>query len=192
MKTKLTPLLLAASLGLTGATAILVSGCAGDKYSRSTGEYIDDKTVISRVNSALHDNAEYKFESVQVASFKGNVQLSGFVDSEAQKYNAAKIAKTVQGVRDVENDITVGNSTSTTTGQYIDDKSLTHRVNNALGDNQEYKFNEVNVTCQQGTAQLSGFVNTKDQKSQAGDIAKNVPGVKDVVNNISVKDSLNQ
>jgi hyperosmotically inducible protein len=179
-------------LGLAAAGALFTTGCAGNRYDRSTGEYIDDKSVDSRVKDALHDNAEYKFDGVQVACFKGTVQLSGFVDSEAQKYNASKIAKTVQGVRDVENNITVGSGGTRSTGEYIDDKSLSSRVNHALNENQTYKFDQVSVTSMKGTVQLSGFVNTADQKSQAGDITKNVPGVQDVVNNITVKDSLSQ
>lgn len=194
MKTKisLNSLGLAVALAVSGVSGLLFTGCAGDRYNRSTGEYIDDHSITARVNDALHKNAEYKFDSVQVACFKGNVQLSGFVDSEAQKYNAAKIAKTVEGVRDVENDITVGKGTSRSTGEYIDDKSLTRRVNHALNDNQEYKFGQVTVTSMQGAVQLSGFVNKAEDKTEAGDIVKNVPGVKAVENNISVKDALNQ
>jgi hyperosmotically inducible protein len=182
------------TLCLTLSTAAVVAtftGCvAGDRYNRSTGEYIDDKSVNSRVKDALNDNPEYKFEGVNVTSFKGTVQLSGFVDSWAQKIDAAHIAKQVQGVKDVENDITVKSSNDTTTGEYIDDKSLTARVKDALNDNPGYKFEEVNVTALKGTVQLSGFVNTADQKAKAGDMAKQVQGVQDVENNIAVKDKL--
>ncbi len=184
---------LAVALALSGVCGLWLTGCAGDRYNRSTGEYIDDHTITSHVSDALHNNSEYKFDTVQVACFKGNVQLSGFVDSEAQKYNAAKITKTVQGVRDVENDITVGGkNTSRSTGEYIDDKSLTQRVNHALNGSQDYKFGQVNVTSLQGTVQLSGFVDKAEDKTEAGDIVKNVPGVKAVENNITVKDTLNQ
>lgn len=193
MKTKfcLSTLRLAVFLVLSGTSAVLITGCAGDKYSRSTGEYIDDKTITTRVDKALHDSTEYKLSSVQVVVFKGTVQLSGFVDGQAQKDGAAQIAKNVEGVRAVQNDITVGNA-GAGASESDSDKSLSRLVNRALSNNQEYKFDQVNITCQQGTAQLSGFVNTSDQKSQAGDIAKNVPGVKDVVNNITVKDKLGQ
>jgi hyperosmotically inducible protein len=192
MKTQTNSLWLALGLGfLTAVIVATFTGCvAGDRYNRSTGEYIDDKSIKSRVTEALNDNPEYKFEVVNVTSFKGTVQLSGFVDTWAQKLNAAKIAKQVQGVRDVENDITVKSSSDSTTGEYIDDKSLTSRVNSALGDNPEYKFEEVSVTTLKGTAQLSGFVNTAEQKAKAGNVVKQVQGVQNVVNNIIVKDKL--
>ena len=100
---------LALALGLSAGSAILVTitGCAGDPYKRSTGEYIDDKTLSMRVTSALHDNADYKFDDVDVTALKGTLQLSGFVNTSDQKKQAAKIAKEVQGVTDVENSITV-------------------------------------------------------------------------------------
>lgn len=191
MKTQANNLCLALCLSLSTAAAVATfTGCAGDRYNRSTGEYIDDKSVDSRVKDALSDNPEYKFEGVNVTVFKGTVQLSGFVDTYAQKYNASSIAKKVEGVRDVENDITVKSDSDRSTGQYVDDKSLTSRVNSALANNPDYKFEEVNVTTYKGTVQLSGFVNTSDQKTKAGDIAKQVQGVQDVVNNITVKDKL--
>lgn len=191
MKNQANNLCLALCLSLSTAAAIATfTGCAGDRYNRSTGEYIDDKSVDSRVKDALNDNAEYKFEGVNVTAFKGTVQLSGFVDTYAQKYNASSIAKKVEGVRDVENDITVKSDGDRSTGEYVDDKSLTARVNSALNNNAEYKFEQVNVTAFKGTVQLSGFVNTADQKTKAGEIAKQVQGVKDIANNITVKDKM--
>ncbi len=85
----------------------LVSGCAGDRYHQSTGEQIDDHAVSMRVKSALSNDALYKYEDVQVITFKGTVQLSGFVDTSAQKSRAADLAKGVEGVKDVENNIAV-------------------------------------------------------------------------------------
>jgi len=82
-------------------------GCAGNSYKRSTGEYIDDKAINSRVRSALSDNAEYKFKDVNVTTFRGTVQLSGFVVSSDQKRKAGEIADHVQGVKNVENNVTV-------------------------------------------------------------------------------------
>jgi hyperosmotically inducible protein len=191
MKTQANSLCLALCLSLSTAASVSVfTGCAGDRYNRSTGEYIDDKSIGLRVRDALNDNPEYKFNDVNVVSFKGTVQLSGFVDSSAQKNDATRIAGQVQGVKNVVDNITVKGSGDSATGQYVDDKSLTSRVHDALGNNGEYKFEEVNVTVFKGTVQLSGFVNTLDQKTKAGEIARQVQGVQDVVNNITVKDKL--
>lgn len=85
----------------------LVSGCAGDRYHQSTGEAIDDTGMSIRVKSALSNNADYKYEGVSVKTFKGTVQLSGFVDTNDQKKRAADLAKGVEGVKDVENNISI-------------------------------------------------------------------------------------
>ena len=84
-----------------------VTGCAGDRYHQSTGEAIDDHAISMRVKDALSNNNEYKFDGVDVKTFKGTVQLSGFVDTSAQKSEAADLAKNVQDVKDVVNNITV-------------------------------------------------------------------------------------
>ena len=78
----------------------VVTGCAGDRYHESTGESIDDSGTTMRVRKhALGEDAEYKYSDVKVTTFKGTVQLSGFVDTSAQKSRAADIAKNVEGVK---------------------------------------------------------------------------------------------
>lgn len=86
---------------------ILSSGCAGDRYHQSTGEAIDDSGTSMRVRSALGNDTQYKYADVSVKTFKRTVQLSGFVNTSAQKSRAADLAKGVEGVKDVENNITV-------------------------------------------------------------------------------------
>ena len=87
-----------------------LTGCAGDRYTQSTGEKIDDKADSSRVRAALSDDTQYKYENVKVQTFKGVVQLSGFVNSRDQKNRAGDLAKKVTGVKEVQNNITVKES----------------------------------------------------------------------------------
>jgi hyperosmotically inducible periplasmic protein len=107
-KTLLTTKVLALALCL-GAVPVLtvITGCAGDRYHQSTGEDIDDHGITMRVKDALSNDAQYKYEGVQVVTFKGTVQLSGFVDTSDQKSRARDLAKGVEGVKDVDNNITV-------------------------------------------------------------------------------------
>jgi hyperosmotically inducible periplasmic protein len=107
MKTILSKVCLALCLCLPVGTAVVLVGCTGTRYERSTGEYIDDKALNSRVKTALAENPEYKFGDVNVTSFKGVVQLSGFVNTTDQKKMAGAIAEKVQGVKSVENNVTV-------------------------------------------------------------------------------------
>jgi len=72
-------------------------------------------------------------------------------------------------------------------GQQIDDALIVRNVKEAFLTDRQYKFEDVKVTALKGTVQLSGFAATGDEKSRAEDIVKNVAGVKDVVNNITVK-----
>ena len=87
-----------------------MTGCAGDRYTQSTGERIDDKAASSRVRSALSADTQYKYADVNVQTFKGVVQLNGFVNSRDQKNRAGDLAKRVEGVKEVQNNITVKES----------------------------------------------------------------------------------
>jgi hyperosmotically inducible protein len=103
---------LSALILTVGALAMAggMTGCAGDRYTQSTGERIDDKVDSSRVRERLSEDTQYKYEDVKVQTFKGVVQLSGFVNSRDQKNRAGELAKKVEGVKDVENNITVKES----------------------------------------------------------------------------------
>jgi len=94
------------ALAMTGG----MTGCAGDRYTQSTGERIDDKADSSRVRKALGADTQYKYDDVTVQTFKGVVQLSGFVNSRDQKNRAGDLAKKVEGINEVENNITVKES----------------------------------------------------------------------------------
>ncbi len=87
-----------------------LSGCAGDRYTQSTGEHIDDAGVTSRVKKALSEDTQYKYGGSNVETFKGVVQLSGFVNSKDEKSRAGDLAKKVNGVREVKNNLVVKNN----------------------------------------------------------------------------------
>lgn len=98
---------------LTLGAAVMVgglTGCAGNRHTQSTGERIDDRADSSRVRKALSADSEYKYGDVTVQTFKGVVQLSGFVNSRDQKNRAADLARKVEGIREVQNNITVKES----------------------------------------------------------------------------------
>jgi osmotically-inducible protein OsmY len=86
---------------------------------------------------------------------------------------------------------TTGSRYEQSTGEQIDDHHTSSRVKAALAQDTQYKYDGVSVETFKSTVQLSGFVTSKDQKNQAGDIAKKVTGVKAVINNITVKESAN-
>lgn len=79
------------------------------------------------------------------------------------------------------------NTGGRSTGRVIDDHSINRKVETALDDEQVYKFPAVKVTTYRGVTQLSGFVETEDQKRRAGDIAQHVQGPAEIINNITVR-----
>jgi len=107
---KATILELAALIICVGKLPVLFSvpGCStGSQYKQSRGEFIDDHGTSSRVKKAPGADPKYEYEGVKVDTFKGTVQLSGFVSSDEQKSRAGDLAKKVEGVTEVENNITV-------------------------------------------------------------------------------------
>lgn len=83
------------------------AGCASTPTRESTGEYVDDSTITAKVKAALVKDPIVKALDVKVETFKGAVQLSGFVNSEAEKTQAGNVAASVSGVTSVKNDVVV-------------------------------------------------------------------------------------
>lgn len=106
MKTSLKIVALFSAISLASIST-LVSGCAGTSTRQSTGEYVDDAAITTKVKAELVRDDTVKALQVNVDTFKGVVQLSGFVDTAAQKSRAGEIARTVNGVTDVKNNIEV-------------------------------------------------------------------------------------
>jgi len=105
MKKLISTLLAAASLA--SVSLLISSGCAGTATRESTGEYVDDSAITTKVKAELVRDPIVKALQVEVKTFKGVVQLSGFVDTKDQKSQAEADAKTVAGVQDVKNDLVV-------------------------------------------------------------------------------------
>jgi hyperosmotically inducible protein len=103
MKTRFHKFLLplAATVALAGFT-----GCVSTN-DRTAGRVIDDKMVTGKVKDALDDETVYKFDDIDVATHNGIVQLSGWAATEEQKEKAAEVARRVEGVHDVLNNISV-------------------------------------------------------------------------------------
>ncbi len=90
-----------------GGLAWLPAGCAGSATRESTGEYVDDSTITTKVKTEFVQDSSVKALDIKVETFKGVVSLSGFVDTPDQKSRAAQLAAGVPGVHDVKNNITV-------------------------------------------------------------------------------------
>ena len=109
MKTslKLSRILSLTALIGTLSTGFFVAGCAGTPTKDSTGEYVDDSIITTRVKSALLGDDLVKSFQISVETMKDVVQLSGFVDTQVQKDAAGRDAAAVKGVRAVHNNLIV-------------------------------------------------------------------------------------
>ncbi len=96
----------------TGAVLIALSlatvaGCASTAHKEGTGEYVDDSVLTTKVKAAILNEPDLKVAEINVETFKGVVQLSGFVASRAAADRAVAVARGVSGVKDVKNNMQV-------------------------------------------------------------------------------------
>jgi osmotically-inducible protein OsmY len=84
-------------------TAML--GCASTATQEGTGEYVDDTVITTKVKAAIFNEASLKSAEINVETFKGVVQLSGFVSTQANVNKAAELARGITGVTRVKNDM---------------------------------------------------------------------------------------
>lgn len=94
----LTACFLAAMLAIT-------LGCASSPKQEGTGEYMDDTIITTKVKTAIFKEDTLKSTEINVETYKGVVQLSGFVNSEADIKKAVEVARSVKGVASVKNDM---------------------------------------------------------------------------------------
>lgn len=84
-----------------------IVGCAGSKVTESTGEYFDDAIISAKVRTAILTDSRLRSMDITVTTFKGAVQLSGFVDSSQVAARAVQIVRTIKGVKLVNNSLVI-------------------------------------------------------------------------------------
>ncbi|MDD2915206.1 MAG: BON domain-containing protein [Gallionella sp.] len=82
-----------------------VLGCASSPTQEGTGEYVDDTVITTKVKSAIFGEPTLKSAEINVETYKGVVQLSGFVSSTAAESKAVELARSVKGVKSVKDDM---------------------------------------------------------------------------------------
>ncbi|MBC8378591.1 MAG: BON domain-containing protein [Methylobacter sp.] len=86
---------------------MLIAGCAGGAKHESTGEYLDDSVLTTKVKATILGDSRLKLLQINVETYKGVVQLSGFVDSESAANRAVELTRKVNGVKSVNNSLIV-------------------------------------------------------------------------------------
>lgn len=87
--------------------ALILAACAGTATRESTGEYFDDSTITVKVKAALVEDKTVKAADIKVDTYRGQVQLSGYADNQAEIDRAVDLARRVPGVKLVRNDIAI-------------------------------------------------------------------------------------
>lgn len=161
--------------------------CVSTRTQKSAGERIDDTVITGRINADLVGDALTKAHEIDVEVFKGRVQLNGFVRNDAMRQRAVAIARKVEGVVAVDNNLKLKEATALTAGEKVDDVGLTAKVKSALAEDARTKAHQINVETRDAVVLLAGFVDDAAARGAAGEVARGVGGVARVDNQIAVK-----
>lgn len=152
----------------------------------TVGTELDDTVITTRVKSALLADQDIKGFDIKVETRKGMVLLSGFVDNQSQIDRVMSVTRIVEGVRDVENRMTLKDGAATI-GNKLDDGIVTTKVKSALLADASIKSAQIAVVTRKGEVQLSGFLDNQMQIDRAIAVAGAIEGVRKVVNEMSIK-----
>jgi hyperosmotically inducible protein len=159
---------------------------ATDKVKETTGEVkgaVSDSWLTSKTKIALFADDRVKGRDVRIETVNGEVYLRGKVDSEEAKAAASEIAKSVEGVKNVKNDLQVVAPTARKTVQ-ANDKQITKAIETTLGKDPQLK--KIDVRTDAGVVVLSGEVPNISAAAKASEMAHRVDGVKAVKNELRV------
>ena len=178
-------LVLGSAMLLQGCVAAAIGGAAvagATKVAtdpRSMGTQLDDETLESRVNSAIKKDQQIKSEArISVIAYSGRVLLTGQVPNENLREVASSLAKGVQNVNDVYNEVRVGPKVDF--AQISKDSWITSQIKSKMLVDSKVKTSDVKVVTENNEVFLMGNV-TQDQGNAAAEIARNVAGVTKVI-----------
>ncbi len=154
----------------------------------SAGTYVDDATTTASVVTKLTAAKNLPATDIKVSTYKSTVQLSGFVDTKGQVRRAEQIAKKVDGVGKVVNNLLVKTKPENAATQYAKDAAITTKVKAKLATSEGVSATQIGVNTYNGVVQLSGFVDSQAAINKAAALAKDVDGVTKVHNNLLLKD----
>jgi len=204
---KIHPIALVQGLALACTVSLLMTGCGkGEAETRAApasppaaaasagtpapattvGTEIDDSVVTARVRTALLEDREVKSLEIKVETRKGQVQLSGFVDTQGRIDHAVALTRKIEGVKGVENGMSLKDGKASV-GNTVDDGIVTAKVKSALLADPGVKSFDIAITTRKGEVQLSGFVDSQAQVDRAIDISRGIEGVQSINNQMSIK-----
>ena len=180
--------LLLAGSSLGCAPVIIGGGAAGAykvaKDERTVGRILDDSNISATIKSDLSSDPIVDAADIDVDTLEGNVILTGVVKSREQVDRAIDIAKKIEGVKSVKNNLQVGHKTL---GESIDDRFLVSKIKAKLIGEPGISSMTIDVDAQKGVVSLSGIVPNKTVKEKILRIAGETTGTVRVVDNMTVR-----
>lgn len=173
-------------LASCGAVAVGGAGATGYKTAvdeRSIGTIYDDTVIASKVKTKLVSDDFVKSRYIDVGVLNGVVYLTGLAESASQKRMASDLARGIDGVRRIENQLVVG---KTTMGTIMDDAILTSKIKTELIKSEDVRATNVDVDTVNGVVTLTGIVRSAKEKSTVLYLTRQVAGNRRIVDNITV------
>jgi len=175
------PKIAAAAAALLLATA--VGACS---TTQPPSVQIDDARIHTELTARLASDDDTSPASIDINVSEGVVHLTGAVETTAARDEAGRIARSVEGVREVINNISVGSEQ--TLGEKVDDASVTARVKAKLAASSQLNPFNIQVNTVDGVVSLTGRVNDQTEKAEAERLARETEGVRRVRNLLEVGD----
>lgn len=169
-----------------GPAAVGSAAFSGYKVAadeRSVGTIIDDSVILTTVKSKMIADEFVKARHIDVDVLNGIVYLIGVVESSSEKRMAADIARSVEGVRRIENQLVIGQTTS---DQVLNDALLTSKIRVELIKTPDIRSTNIDVDTHNNVVTLTGTVRSQNEKTKIHQVVQDVARSRKIVNNISV------
>ena len=173
------------TLGLALAMSTMHdASAASNDLPQTAGEYFDDSVITTAVKSKILGEKGLSSLSINVVTKDGVVTLSGKIDTAAHSDLAVRVAKKVNGVNGVVNNLLVDAAAHQSVGEYVDDASITAAVKANILKEKGLSTLNISVETKDNIVTLSGKTDSAEHSRLAAHIAKRVNGVKTVVNKL--------
>jgi osmotically-inducible protein OsmY len=175
--------------------AVATTGTAGNTARPATVPASDDARITSSIQSKYFMDERIKGRHIEVATDGGVVTLNGEVGDETERAEALLLARTTEGVKRVEDSLTVtagqpsattSTAASPTAAAPAGDETLTARIKSQLSSDTQIKGAPLDVSAKNGVVLLQGTVTTKAAKQRALTLARGTDGVTQVVDRIRI------
>ena len=167
------------------ATGVATKAVTGSNSDRSIGEYVDDVLIKAILKNSYFDQSEKIFFNVDVEVSQGRVLLTGTVDNIDLRIEATRIAWGVKGVQTVINEIQISESDNIL--NFADDLVISTKVYAKLMLDEEVNSLNYNIETVNKVVYIIGISSSSDEKKKAIDLTKEVFGVEEVVEYITIK-----